>query len=193
MSGDISQPVRSYCVLGTATTFCITCFHRHGDMCCSVVEENLGRIFVTRTSPYVRFIVYRSNKNLQTLVVYITIINIWRDSWASFPLTILTYRLIRATACRLVQEEDTVQLYYSTENTREFKEVEEQSLEVGEVPSPCWRNVMIHTCSEYWGYTHGIVHLILVKSCRKYHIAFCHCCSFKVTLISRWVLNWRLL
>merc|ERR1712210_73419 len=40
-------------------------------------------------------------------------------------------RLIRATACRLVQEEDTVQLYYSTENTREFKEVEEQSLEVG--------------------------------------------------------------
>merc|ERR1712211_133550 len=26
---------------------------------------------------------------------------------------------------------DTVQLYYSTENTREFKEVEEQSLEVG--------------------------------------------------------------
>merc|ERR1712212_609498 len=34
-------------------------------------------------------------------------------------------RLIRATACRLVQEDDTVQLYYSTENTREFKEVEE--------------------------------------------------------------------
>merc|ERR1719352_947052 len=34
-------------------------------------------------------------------------------------------RLIRATACRLVQEEETVQLYYSTENTREFKEVEE--------------------------------------------------------------------
>ena len=30
-----------------------------------------------------------------------------------------------------MQEEDTVQLYYSTENTREFKEVEEQSLEVG--------------------------------------------------------------
>ena len=29
-----------------------------------------------------------------------------------------------------MQEEDTVQLYYSTENTREFKEVEEQSLEV---------------------------------------------------------------
>merc|ERR1719510_1816254 len=33
-------------------------------------------------------------------------------------------RLIRATACRLVQEGDTVQLYYSTENSREFKEVE---------------------------------------------------------------------
>ena len=31
-----------------------------------------------------------------------------------------------------MQEDDTVQLYYSTENTREFKEVEEQSLEVGE-------------------------------------------------------------
>lgn len=42
---------------------------------------------------------------------------------------------------------------------------------------------MIHTCSEYWGYTHGIVHLILVKRCRKDHITFCHCCSFKVTLI----------
>ena len=32
-----------------------------------------------------------------------------------------------------MQEEDTVQLYYSTENTREFKEVEEQSLEVGAI------------------------------------------------------------
>ena len=40
-------------------------------------------------------------------------------------------RLVRASACRLVQEEDTVRLYYSTENTREFKEVEEQFLEVG--------------------------------------------------------------
>ena len=30
-----------------------------------------------------------------------------------------------------MQEEDTLQLYYSIENTREFKEVEEQSLEVG--------------------------------------------------------------
>ena len=37
---------------------------------------------------------------------------------------------MRASACRLVQEEDTVRLYYSTENTREFKEVEEQFLEV---------------------------------------------------------------
>jgi len=39
-------------------------------------------------------------------------------------------RLIRATACRLVQEGDIVQLYYSTDNSREFKEVEVQSLEV---------------------------------------------------------------
>jgi hypothetical protein len=39
-------------------------------------------------------------------------------------------RLVRASACRLVQEEDTVRLYYSTENTREYKEVEEQFLEV---------------------------------------------------------------
>jgi len=40
-------------------------------------------------------------------------------------------RLIRATACRLVQEGVIVQLYYSTDNSREFKEVEVQSLEVG--------------------------------------------------------------
>ena len=37
---------------------------------------------------------------------------------------------MRASACRLVQKEDTVRLYYSTENTREYKEVEEQFLEV---------------------------------------------------------------
>jgi hypothetical protein len=35
------------------------------------------------------------------------------------------HRLVRATACCLVQEEDTVRLYYSTENRSEFKEVEE--------------------------------------------------------------------
>jgi len=45
-------------------------------------------------------------------------------------------RLVRATACRLVQEEEAVRLYYSTENTREFKEVEEQWLEVGEELAP---------------------------------------------------------
>jgi len=45
-------------------------------------------------------------------------------------------RLIRATCCRLVQEDETVRLYYSTENTREFREVEEQSLEVGEELAP---------------------------------------------------------
>jgi len=45
-------------------------------------------------------------------------------------------RLVRASACRLVQEEDTVRLYYSTENTREFKEVDEQFLEVGEELAP---------------------------------------------------------
>jgi hypothetical protein len=40
-------------------------------------------------------------------------------------------RLMQASSCRLVQEEDTVRLYYSTENTRKYKEVEEQFLEVG--------------------------------------------------------------
>jgi len=45
-------------------------------------------------------------------------------------------RLVRATACRLVQEEDSIRIYYSTENTREFKEVEEQFLEIGEDLAP---------------------------------------------------------
>jgi len=40
-------------------------------------------------------------------------------------------RLIRSTAVRLVTEEDTVMLYYSTENTREYHEVEPQCLEIG--------------------------------------------------------------
>ena len=39
--------------------------------------------------------------------------------------------MIRSTAVRLVTEEDTVMLYYSTENTREYHEVEPQSLEIG--------------------------------------------------------------
>jgi len=41
-------------------------------------------------------------------------------------------RLIRSTAVRLVTEADSVRLYYSTENTREYHEVEEQFLEIGE-------------------------------------------------------------
>jgi len=47
-------------------------------------------------------------------------------------------RLVRASAVRLVQEEDTVKMYYSTENTREFREVpiEDQQLEVGEELAP---------------------------------------------------------
>jgi len=40
-------------------------------------------------------------------------------------------RLVRSTAVRLVQEdEDVIKVYYSTENTREYHEVEEQYLEV---------------------------------------------------------------
>jgi len=40
-------------------------------------------------------------------------------------------RLVRSTAVRLVQEdEDVIKVYYSTENTREYHEVEEQFLEV---------------------------------------------------------------
>jgi len=47
-------------------------------------------------------------------------------------------RLVRATACRLVTSEEGVQLYYSTENTRQYREidVEEHSLEVGEESAP---------------------------------------------------------
>jgi len=45
-------------------------------------------------------------------------------------------RLIRSTAIRLVSEDDSVQVYFSTENTREYHEVEEQSLEVGSDMAP---------------------------------------------------------
>merc|ERR1712212_195211 len=45
-------------------------------------------------------------------------------------------RLIRSTAVRLVTEEDSVHVYFSTENTREYHEVEEQSLEVGPDMAP---------------------------------------------------------
>ena len=77
----------------------------------------------------------------------------------SVPFHQVLPRLIRATSCRLVQEEETVRLYYSTENTREFKEVEEQCLEVGEelAPAvehlvttyPAWTKVMRSTLE--WG------------------------------------------
>jgi len=40
-------------------------------------------------------------------------------------------RLVRSTALRLVSEDASVHVYYSTENTREYHEAEEQSLEVG--------------------------------------------------------------
>jgi len=45
-------------------------------------------------------------------------------------------RLIRSTAVRLVTEEETVNVYFSTENTREYQEVGEQSLEVGSDLAP---------------------------------------------------------
>merc|ERR1719339_857273 len=45
-------------------------------------------------------------------------------------------RLIRSTAVRLVAEEDSVLVYFSTENTREYHEVGEQSLEVGSDLAP---------------------------------------------------------
>ena len=48
----------------------------------------------------------------------------------------LLFRLIRSTAARLVPEEDTVMLYYSTENTREYHEVEAQCLEIGADMAP---------------------------------------------------------
>jgi len=45
-------------------------------------------------------------------------------------------RLIRSTAVRLVSEEESVQVFFSTENTREYQEVGEQSLEVGSDLAP---------------------------------------------------------
>merc|ERR1712083_1003912 len=42
----------------------------------------------------------------------------------------------RSTAVRLVTVEDSVHVYFSTENTREYHEVEEQSLEVGPDMAP---------------------------------------------------------
>merc|ERR1712098_495855 len=45
-------------------------------------------------------------------------------------------RLIRSTAIRLVQEDETVMMYYSTDNTREYHEVDAQSLEIGAEMAP---------------------------------------------------------
>jgi len=45
-------------------------------------------------------------------------------------------RLTRSTVCRLVQEEDVIKVYYSTENTREYHEAEEQWLELDAEHAP---------------------------------------------------------
>jgi len=57
-------------------------------------------------------------------------------------------RLIRSTAVRLVQEDDTVMLYHSCENTREFHEVDSQSLEVGSLLAPAIEHLI--TCYPAW-------------------------------------------
>ena len=44
--------------------------------------------------------------------------------------------MVRSTAVRLVTEDDTVMLYYSTENTREYHESEPQSIEIGADMAP---------------------------------------------------------
>jgi len=51
-------------------------------------------------------------------------------------------RLIRSTAVRLVPEEDTVMLYYSTENTREYHELDAQSLEIGADLAPAVEHIV---------------------------------------------------
>ena len=43
---------------------------------------------------------------------------------------------------RLVQEEDTVMLYYSTDNTREYHEVDSQSLEIGPELAPALEHLI---------------------------------------------------
>jgi len=57
-------------------------------------------------------------------------------------------RLIRSTAVRLVQEDDTVMLYHSCDNTREFHEVDSQSLEVGSELAPAIEHLI--TCYPAW-------------------------------------------
>jgi len=51
-------------------------------------------------------------------------------------------RLIRSTAVRLVQEDETVLMYYSTDNTREYHEVESQSLEIGAEMAPALEHLI---------------------------------------------------
>jgi len=53
-------------------------------------------------------------------------------------------RLIRSTAVRLVNEEEAVLVYYSTENTREYHEIEEQSLEVGSDMAPGVEHLIVN-------------------------------------------------
>merc|ERR1712029_1003553 len=51
-------------------------------------------------------------------------------------------RLIRSTAVRLVQEDETVMMYYSTDNTREYHEVDAQSLEIGAEMAPALEHLI---------------------------------------------------
>ena len=52
--------------------------------------------------------------------------------------------MIRSTAVRLVNEEEAVLVYYSTENTREYHEIEEQSLEVGSDMAPGVEHLIVN-------------------------------------------------
>merc|ERR1712112_21547 len=51
-------------------------------------------------------------------------------------------RLVRSTAVRLVQEDDTVMLYYSTDNTREYHEVDSQCMEIGPDLAPALEHLI---------------------------------------------------
>ena len=57
-------------------------------------------------------------------------------------LHILHHRLVRSTAVRLVQEDDTVMLYYSTDNTREYHEVDSQCMEIGPDLAPALEHLI---------------------------------------------------
>jgi len=58
-------------------------------------------------------------------------------------------RLVRSTAVRLVTEEDTVMMYYSTDNTREYHEVDHQCLEIGAEQAPA----LEHLITRYPGWS----------------------------------------